>query len=105
MSEVKLTDSQRAALTWLRRHGSDGLFCKDGVLMACGERAPFMRSTWNALVKEGVAEFYGDGRGRIRLTGNSSAVHGVSDEDLEKRQAAMSPHPMDDGYPENSNHD
>lgn len=66
-----LTNSQRDALKWLAEHNGDGLFDNDGVLLAAGELAPFMRSTWNALGALGLVEFYspaGKGRGRLRLT-------------------------------------
>lgn len=60
------------ALDWLRERGGDGVFDRNGVVLASGERAPFMRSTWNALCDLGIVEFYnptpGKGRGRVRLT-------------------------------------
>lgn len=62
----QLTDAQRAALKWLKEHNGDGLFGKDGVLIAAGERAPFMRSTWNALRDLGLVEYYNRLRVRVR---------------------------------------
>ena len=56
MSEI--TKAQQEALKWLRERNGDGLFDKTGVLMAAGERAPMMRSTWNALRDAGHVEFY-----------------------------------------------
>ena len=67
-----LTEAQRAALRWLRQHNSDGIFDVNGVLLAAGELAPVMRSTWNALARLGLAEFYGpEGKpcARLRLIG------------------------------------
>lgn len=64
-SEIELTPARRQALKWLREHNGDGLFGKDGVLVAAGERAPFMRSTWNALRSAGLVEFYQ--KKRVRL--------------------------------------
>ncbi|TAK50257.1 MAG: hypothetical protein EPO23_03360 [Xanthobacteraceae bacterium] len=68
----KQTAPVAQALDWLRRHGADGMFDKNGVLLASGDLAPFMRSTWNALRDLGLVEFYnptpGKGRGRVRLT-------------------------------------
>lgn len=96
-----MTESQREAVAWLRKHGGDGMFAADGVLLAAGERAPFMRSTWNALDELGFVEFYnpsGKGRGRLRLTAKASEVGAVPDHVLQGRQDAMSPHPMTDGY-------
>lgn len=52
-----LTKSQEEAFKWLRERNGDGLFDKTGVLVAAGERAPFMRMTWNALRDAGHVEF------------------------------------------------
>lgn len=69
-----LTKAQAAALKWLREHGGDGCFDRNGVAFAQGETAPVCRSTWNALSELGFLEFYGGARnggrsyGRLRLT-------------------------------------
>lgn len=66
----QLTKAQREALDWLRKHNGDGLFDRNGVVLAAGESAPVMRGTWNALRDAGLVEFYnpaGKGRGRLRL--------------------------------------
>lgn len=68
---MKLTITHTAALEWLRKHGGDGVFDNNGVLVAQGVSAPFMRSTWNKLRDAGKVEFYnpsGKGRGRVRIT-------------------------------------
>lgn len=68
-----MNKAQSEALKWLREHNGDGLFDVHGVVVAAGEKAPFMRSTWNALRDAGAVEFYnnfGRGRGRLRLTQN-----------------------------------
>lgn len=65
-----MTKAQHEALRWLAEHGGDGVFDKNGVLVASGESAPFVRSTWNVLAEYGHVEFYkptGKGRGRCRL--------------------------------------
>lgn len=65
-----LTEAQAYALRWLRKRNGDGCFDKNGVLLAAGELAPVMRSTWNALQKLGLVEIYkpgGKGRGRVRI--------------------------------------
>lgn len=65
-----MTKSQHEALRWLTERGGDGVFDKNGTLIACGESAPFVRSTWNVLSEYGYVEFYkptGKGRGRVRL--------------------------------------
>ena len=66
-----MTKAQTEALDWLRHHNGDGAFDRHGVLLAAGELAPFMRSTWNRLRDLGLVEFYnptpGRGRGRARL--------------------------------------
>lgn len=68
--EKPLTANQAAALKWLREHTGDGCFDRNGALLAAGESAPFMRSTWNALRDAGKVEIYkpaGKGRGRCRV--------------------------------------
>lgn len=65
------TDPRRQALRFLASRGGDGIFDRNGVLTVAGERAPFMRSTWNKLRDCGHVEFYnpsGKGRGRCRVT-------------------------------------
>lgn len=71
-----MTTAQKAALAWLRNHNGDGCFDVNGVLLAAGELAPVMRSTWNELRDLGFVEFYkpnGRGRGRCRLTARGAA--------------------------------
>jgi hypothetical protein len=52
-----MTEAQRAALKWLREHGGNGIFgTRGGVLLAGGEWAPFMRSTWNALERTALVQ-------------------------------------------------
>lgn len=46
---MTLTKAQSEALKWLREHNGTGVFMKDGVLLAAGERAPVQRITWNRL--------------------------------------------------------
>jgi len=53
-----MTKSQSEALKWFQERGGDGVFDKCGVLLVRGERAPFMRSTWNSLRDIGKIEFY-----------------------------------------------
>lgn len=68
---MALTPAQRDALKWLAKRNGDGLFDRNGVVLAAGESAPIMRSTWNALAADGFVEFYkpeGSKRGRLRLT-------------------------------------
>lgn len=61
-----LTTSQVVALKWLMERNGDGLFDRSGCLVAGGERAPVMRSTWNKLSDQGHVEFYLD-RKRLRV--------------------------------------
>lgn len=72
---AKVGESPAAqALRWLKEHGGDGMFDKNGVVLAGGELAPFQRATWNTLRDLGRIEFYGGkadggkGRGRLRVT-------------------------------------
>lgn len=63
--------SQETALKWLREHGGDAAFDRNGVALAMGQIAPHTRTTWNALRDLGLVEFYnpfGKGRGRMRIT-------------------------------------
>lgn len=68
-----MTPSQKNALKWLQDRGGDGVFDRRGVLLACGESAPFERSTWNKLRDAGLVEIYGGaaiggkGYGRLRV--------------------------------------
>lgn len=68
-----MTPAQREALLWLQEHNGDGVFDKCGVLLAAGERAPFCRSTWNALRDAGAVEMYGTGR-RCRVVEKENAA-------------------------------
>lgn len=53
------TKAQLAALKWLRFRNGTGLFDKNDVLLAAGELAPVMRSTWNALRDAGLLRIEG----------------------------------------------
>lgn len=75
-----ITKPQRSALLWLINRNGTGIFDKNGVLVAGGERAPIMRSSWNALVKAGAIEFAKD-RKRLTVTDSGYAVdlNGISE--------------------------
>lgn len=67
---MTMTPSCKAAIEWLDKRGGDGVFDKNGVLVAAGESAPFTRTTWNNLRDLGYVEFYNPtnkGRGRLRI--------------------------------------
>lgn len=59
--------SMLSALKWLRSRNGDGVFDRHHVLVAGGERAPVMRSTWSKLAAGGLVEFYLNRR-RVRVT-------------------------------------
>jgi len=61
------TDAQLAALKWLRNRNGDGVFDRNQVLLAAGERAPVMRATWSRLEALGLVERYQNNR-RLRAT-------------------------------------
>ncbi|TIU45072.1 MAG: hypothetical protein E5W19_31955 [Mesorhizobium sp.] len=61
------TTAMLAALKWLRNRNADGVFDRNHVLTAGGERAPVMRATWSKLEKAGLVELYLDRR-RVRVT-------------------------------------
>ncbi len=59
------SEACRAALKWLRERNGTGVFDRGGVLLAGGELAPFMRSTWNKLR---AAELVGIEARRVTVT-------------------------------------
>lgn len=46
---MELTDAQKKALKWLHNRGGSGSFTNGQVVLAQGELAGVMRSTWNTL--------------------------------------------------------
>lgn len=69
-----MTKSQKEALDWLIEHNGDGMFDKNGVLLAAGESGPHRRVTWNALRNLGKVEFYKPAGGkatRVRVIGGA----------------------------------
>lgn len=68
------TKAQLAALKWLMNRNADGVFDRNNVLMAGGEKAPIMRSTWNALRDLGYVELYLNNR-RLRVTETGKQVN------------------------------
>jgi hypothetical protein len=65
-----ITDAQKSALKWFKNRGGDGMFDKTNCLIARGERAGVMRSTWSILEKAGLIERYEKRRVRITDQGN-----------------------------------
>lgn len=82
----KVTDSMKSALLWLRNRGGEGVFAERNrmVLLARGDRAGVMRTTWSRLTSSGLVEK--DGR-RLRLTAAGAAVDlfGVAECDCSER--------------------
>lgn len=79
--EIKTpTEAMLSALKWFRNRGGDGVFDKNQVLVARGERAPVMRATWTRLAEDDLVEFYLHGR-RIRISSQGLKVNlsGVSE--------------------------
>ena len=68
-----MSPSLLSALKWLCNRTGDGVFDRNQVLVAGGERAPVMRSTWNKLADAGAVEFYLDRR-RVRVTAAGRSV-------------------------------
>lgn len=62
-----VTPSMLSALLWLKNRNGDGVFDRNQVLTAAGERAPIMRSTWSKLEAAGLVERYLNNR-RLRIT-------------------------------------
>lgn len=66
----KFTDAEYDALQWLTDRAGDGVFAgRGGILNACGEVAPVMRSTCNRLVSKGALDTYGNRRVRVTALG------------------------------------
>jgi len=59
---MSMSKSMTDAVKWLRDHGGDGVFADKShqTLYAMGEKAPFMRLTWNQLAANRAVEFYGN---------------------------------------------
>lgn len=87
MSDIP-TQAQKSALKWLRNRNSDGVFDKNNVLTAGGERAPVVRSTWNKLEALDLVEFYMNRR-RIKVTvsGHQVNLSGVQESQGEDNYA------------------
>lgn len=68
------TKAQLSALLWFRNRGGDGVFDKNQVLTARGERGPVMRSTWSRLESIGFVERYMNNR-RLRITDAGQRVN------------------------------
>lgn len=82
---TKVTDAQKSALLWLKNRNGDGVFAEKSnksVLIAAGDRAPIMRSTWNKLADCGLVEFYMNNL-RLRVTedGQETNLSGVRESD------------------------
>jgi type VI protein secretion system component VasF len=61
---MKLTQAQYDALKWLKDRGGDGVFIQFRRVLAQGEVAPHMWSTWKALIKLGFCGEYRQGSGK-----------------------------------------
>jgi len=70
---MSATVAQLSALKWLRNRNGDGVFDRNQVLLAAGERAPVMRATWSRLEALGFVERYLNNR-RLRVTAQGAAV-------------------------------
>lgn len=68
------SDAQQQACAWLAEHNGSGCWGHDGVLIAGGERAPIMRSTWNALKSRGWVAFEKGTRVEITEEGRKIAA-------------------------------
>lgn len=78
--EAQITDAMKSALKWLINRNADGVFDKTQVLVAAGERAPVMRSTWSRLERAGLVKRYINNR-RLMVTvaGLEMNLHGVQE--------------------------
>ncbi|WP_333900147.1 hypothetical protein [Agrobacterium pusense] len=80
----KPTPAMLSALLWLKNRTGDGVFDRNQVLTAAGERAPVMRSTWSKLENDGLVERYLSNR-RLRITdaGKLVDLRGVRESEAE----------------------
>lgn len=69
----------KSALLWLRNRNGDGVFQRNQVLLAAGEDAPVMRSTWNRLADAGMVERYAERRLRVTAAGLAADLRGVAE--------------------------
>lgn len=77
---MSASSAQLSALKWLRNRNGDGVFeTNNTVLLAAGERAPVMRSTWNKLAAGGFVEFYAKRRLRVTQQGRALDLSQVSE--------------------------
>lgn len=76
------SDAMLAALKWLRARNGDGVFDRNQVLNAAGQRAGVMRATWTKLERLGLVERYLNNR-RLRVTpaGHAADVSRVRESD------------------------
>lgn len=82
LNNTNLTRAQKAALKWLVNRNGDGLFDRNNVLVAAGERAPVMRSTWSRLEKLGFVERYHNNK-RLRVTSTARVLDLVNVDESE----------------------
>lgn len=68
---AKVTTPQARAMRWLFNRTGTGLFNRNGVLMAAGELAGVMRSTWNNLIDGGYVERVKPNRLTLTETGHA----------------------------------
>jgi hypothetical protein len=79
MPDAALTKAQKSALLWLRNRNGDGMFDRNGVLLAAGQSAHVMRSTWNKLREAGLVETYGGKRLRVTDAGQTVDLKGATE--------------------------
>jgi len=78
---LTLTDAQKSALKWLKNRGADGVLDRTNCVIARGERAGVMRSTWTALERDGCVERYGKRRIKVTTQGQGVDVSQVQEAD------------------------
>lgn len=74
-----MTDAQKSALLWLRNRNADGVFQRNGTLLAAGDIGPVMRSTWKHLISLGHLETYDGKRVRVTESGLRQDLSGVEE--------------------------
>ena len=51
---TSVTPAQASALQWLKDRGGTGVWDRERVMLASGERAAVMHTTWTSLVRDGL---------------------------------------------------
>ncbi len=83
------TRAQLSALKWLAHRNGEGVFNRDGVLMAGGDLAPVQRRTWARLTSLGLCGIPALKRLELTPAGRALDLSGVDESDDHGRNDAI----------------